>query len=268
MRVFLEGIGLCGPGLQGWQASAAVLAGTQSYRPAPLVVPPAALLPANERRRAVPTVKLALAVGVEALASAGRDAVEVASVFTSSSADGETINEILQALATDEREISPTRFHNSVHNAPSGYWSIATHSQEPSTSLCGFDASFAAGLIEAFGQAAVERRPILLVAYDIPYLPPLDAVRPLRTAFATALVLAPQRTDRTLAGFEIALDHQQGSAASTMRDAGLETLRTGSPAARSLPFLAALARGVAETIVIDGTAGNRVVISLTAGRGE
>jgi hypothetical protein len=268
MRVFVEGVGLRGPGLEGWRASAAVLAGAQNYRAAALVVPPAELLPANERRRAVPTVRLALAVGVEALANAGREALDVASVFTSSSADGVTINEILQALTTVEREISPTRFHNSVHNAPSGYWSIATQSQEPSTSLCAFDASFAAGLLEAAGQAVVERRPILLVAYDIPYVPPLAAVRPLSAAFGTALVLAPRRTERTIGRLEIALDHRQGRDATVMTDGGLEALRNGAPAARSLPLLAALARGAADTVVIDGAAGNRMVISLVAGRCE
>jgi hypothetical protein len=262
MRVFVEGVGLRGPGLEGWQTSAGVLAGTRLHRAAPLVVPPAALLPANERRRAVPTVRLALAVGVEALANAGRDAVDVASVFTSSSADGETINEILQALATVAREISPTRFHNSVHNAPSGYWSIATQSQEPSTSICAFDASFSAGLLEAAAQAVVERRPILLIAYDIPYLPPLLAVRPLSAAFGMALVLAPRATERTIGRFEIALDHGPAGDATVMSDAGLEELRNGNPAARSLPLLAALARGTAGTVVLDGTSGNRLVISV------
>ncbi|MDB5406498.1 MAG: 3-oxoacyl-ACP synthase [Rhodospirillales bacterium] len=264
MRVFVEGIGLRGPGLDGWQASAGVLAGSQSYHAAPLVVPPAPLLPANERRRAVMSVRLALAVGVEALANAGRDALDVASVFTSSSADGETINEILRALATVEREISPTRFHNSVHNAPSGYWSIATQSQEPSTSLCAFDASFAAGILDAAVQAAVDRRPILLAAYDIPYLPPLAAVRPLTATFAAAFVLVPERTARTIARLDIALDHRRGSETTVMDDAGLEALRTGAPAARSLPLLAAIARGGADTVVLDGTTGDRLVVSLSA----
>jgi hypothetical protein len=268
MRVFIESVGLCGPGLDGWQASAPVLAGTQDYQPAPLAVPPAALLPPNERRRAVPTVRLALAVGVEALANAGRGTFELASVFTSSSADGSTIDEILQALATVEREISPTRFHNSVHNAPSGYWSIATQAQEPTTALCAFEASFAAGLLEAAGQAVVERRPILLVAYDIPYVPPLHAARPLSTSFGMAFVLAPQRSERTIARLEIALDPRREGDVTTMSDAALEAVRNGNPAARSLPLLAALARGGDETVVIEGTSGNRLVIALAGGRFE
>ena len=82
-------------------------------------------------------------------------------------------------LATDGREVSPTRFHNSVHNAPSGYWAVATGSREPSTSLCAYDASFAAGLLEAAAQATVDDRPVTLVAYDLPYPEPLQRARPI-----------------------------------------------------------------------------------------
>jgi 3-oxoacyl-(acyl-carrier-protein) synthase len=149
IEVFVEGIGLRGPGLEGWAASRPILAGAVPFAAAPVILPPPALLPAAERRRAVPPVKLALAVGSEALQQAGRDPSGVATVFTSSGGDGDTVHEILRVLATAEREVSPTRFHNSVHNAPSGYWTIATGSREPSTTLCAHDASFAAGLLEA-----------------------------------------------------------------------------------------------------------------------
>ena len=119
MRVYLEGIGLCGPGLPGWQDSANILAGRAEYQPIPTIIPLPTLLPANERRRTVPTVRLALAVGAEAFEHAGRDPADTATVFTSSGGDGETMHAILEVLAADAREVSPTRFHNSVHNAPS-----------------------------------------------------------------------------------------------------------------------------------------------------
>lgn len=149
MHIYVEGVGVCGPGLKNWQESRRILAGNEAYVPLPVVLPRCEVLPENERRRAVPTVKLALGVGSEALANAGRDAAATAAVFTSSGGDGATLNHILDVLASEERELSPTRFHNSVHNAPSGYWSIATRSREPSTSLCCHDASFPAGLLEA-----------------------------------------------------------------------------------------------------------------------
>ena len=136
MRVCVEGVGLLGPGLCGWQTSRAVLAGSTPYVFAPTVLTASALLPAAERRRTGAPVKLALAVGHEAFTNAGRDAATTATVFTSSGGDGENVHQICETLASTDREVSPTRFHNSVHNAAAGYWGIATGSREASTSLC------------------------------------------------------------------------------------------------------------------------------------
>ena len=197
--VYVEGVGLCGPGLDGWAASLPVLIGKKYYVPAPTHVQPASLLPPNERRRAIQTVKLALAVGAEALTAARLDWAESATVFASSGGDGETIHQIMSVLASSDRELSPTRFHNSVHNTPSGYWGIATAARTPSTSLGCHDGSFAAGLIEAAVQATAEVRPVTLIAYDVPYPAPLGDFRPISAAFAVALVLSPKPTTATLA---------------------------------------------------------------------
>jgi Beta-ketoacyl synthase, N-terminal domain len=240
MRVYVEGVGLCAPGLPGWADSVPVLAGERDYVLAPIRVPSAELLPPNERRRAVQTVRLALAVGAEAFAVAGRDPAETGSVFASSGGDGETIHEILSILASPNRELSPTRFHNSVHNAPAGYWGIATHSRAASSSLCCHDDSFAAGLLEAVVQATAEGQPVVLVAYDVQYPSPLCEVRPIGSAFATALVLASDPTKAALAEFD--LDLRAGSRVSVIDSPELEALRRCVPAARSLPLLIALAR--------------------------
>jgi hypothetical protein len=205
MRAYVEGIGLLGPGLPGWHDSRAVLAGTAPYRPAPAVVPPSPLLPPAERRRAGIPVKLALAAGAQAFAAAKRDAAATATVFTSSSADGQIVHELCAALAAPGREVSPTRFMNSVHNAAAGYWSIATRSREPSTSLCCYDASFAAGLLECTAQVAVDGRPVALIAYDEPYPEPLHATRPISGEFGVALLLASQPTEESVAAMDIDL---------------------------------------------------------------
>jgi hypothetical protein len=176
MRVYVEGIGLIGPGLPGWQASAPMLSGRVPYVFEPLVVAPSKLLPPAERRRAGLPIKLGMAVGEEAFAHAGRDAGVTATVFTSSSGDGENVHSICEALATPERLISPTRFHNSVHNAPAGYWSIATHSREASTSIACHDASFTAGFLDAAAQVVVENAAVALISHDQPYMEPLNAL--------------------------------------------------------------------------------------------
>lgn len=250
MRIYVEGIGVRGDGLDGWTDAAAVLTGARDYVPAPAVLPPSPLLPPNERRRTVPTVKLALAVGAEAFGHAGREPAETATIFTSSGGDGETIHRILEALAEEEIEVSPTRFHNSVHNAPSGYWSIATRSLEPTTSLCAHDASFTAGLLEAAAQATLDGRPVGLMAYDLPYPGPLDEFRTIGSTFGVGLIASPAPSPAAFASLEVAL--VRGNEPPTMMaEPALETVRLGNPAARSLPLLQALARGIEARIVLE-----------------
>ncbi len=252
MLVFVEGIGIVGPGLEGWTAARTVLAGDAAYDSRPVRPPPVELLPAAERRRAGLTVRLAIAAGIEALTQAGRAPADMAMVFTASGGDGETIHAILSVLATEQREVSPTRFHNSVHNAPSGYWAVATGSRAPSTSLSAFDDSFAAGLLEATVQAIVQDRPVTLIAYDVPYPEPLHAARPIGATFGMALVLSPHRSDRVLCALTIAAAGADSSE-TCMTDPELERLRLGNPAARGLPLLAVIASGEAGTIHIGGT---------------
>ncbi|HEY5020176.1 MAG TPA: hypothetical protein VII17_04090, partial [Steroidobacteraceae bacterium] len=80
----IEGIGVLGPGLPDWPTCAAVLAGTSAYRSARTVLPSPEVLPPAERRRAGRVIKLALAIGAQAVAHAGHEARGLASVFSSS----------------------------------------------------------------------------------------------------------------------------------------------------------------------------------------
>jgi hypothetical protein len=271
IRVSVEAVAVCGPGLPDWETSQPVFSGHQAYRPAPIVLQAPAQLSAAERRRAVPSVRLALGVGAACVAhwgqAAGLDPGSLPAVFASSGADGETIVAILAALATASREVSPTRFHNSVHNAPSGYWGIAMQSREAVTSVSCYDASFAAGLLEAGVQAVAGARPILLVAYDLAYPDPLDRVRHIDAGFGVAFVLRPASSaaaervppdlappdpvppGRALAG--LGLRVTTGSAANGCADPGLEALRRGNPAARSLPLLVMLAARSAGRVQLE-----------------
>lgn len=256
MRVFVEGIGLLGPGLGGWRDGREILAGRQAYVDAATVVPPPELLPAAERRRAGMPVKLALAVGREAFLDAGCDPAITAVVFTSSSGDGEILDRMCKALATPEREVSPTHFMNSVHNVAAGYWSIATQCREASTSLCVYNASFTAGLLEAAVQVAVDRKPVGLIAHDQPYPEPLHTARPIKDKFAVAMIFAPAASRRSLATLELHLA-ADARGETHMPQPELEKVRGSIPAARSLPLLLALARGVRDDLVLpylDGCA--------------
>jgi hypothetical protein len=258
LEAAVQGIGLLGPGLPDWLAAAAVLAGTQPYAPQPTVLPPPAALPAAERRRTGGVVKLALAIGFEATSRAGANAAELPSVFSSSGGDGNNCHEICQTLASDDRQISPTRFHNSVHNAASGYWSIAAGATAASNVLCAFDASFGAGLLEALTQVVVGRTSVLLVAYDAAYPEPIRARRPIPDAFGVAMVLTPARgTAPVISAF------LTDEPADCVHDPQLESLRKTIPAARSLPLLAKLARRESGRVVIDYLESQHIAVEVS-----
>ncbi|HEY2465809.1 MAG TPA: beta-ketoacyl synthase chain length factor [Steroidobacteraceae bacterium] len=245
---YVGGIGVLGPGFNDWPQAAAVLLGKQPYVAAPTVLPIPAMLPPAERRRTGRVVKLALAVALEATSNAGASAEQMPSVFSSSGSDGHICHEICQALALSTREVSPTRFSNSVHNVAAGYWSIATGSMSESNVLCAFDASFVAGLLDAMTQVTVDRQSVLFVAYDTEYPPPLHAKRPIPDALGVAMVLNPERTAGSIARIEVALSEESPD---KMAHPELEALRTAVPAARSLPLMRLLAGGIAGRVVLE-----------------
>jgi len=244
----VAGIGVLGPGLHNWPQASAILSGKQPYAAEPTVLPMPANLPPAERRRTGRVVKLALGVALEATAHADADPKQTPSVFSSSGGDGHICHEICLALAAPTREVSPTRFSNSVHNVAAGYWSIATGSMTESNVLCAFDASFVAGLLDAMTQIAVDRQSVLFVAYDTEYPPPLHAKRPIPDALGIAMVLTPERTATSIARIEVTLTDES---AGRMSDPGLEGLRSAFPAARALPLMRLLACGAAGRVVLD-----------------
>lgn len=250
MQVFVESVGLLGPGLASWTVSRPILNGLTPFVPGDVVLRPPESLPPAERRRTGAPVKLAIGAGLDALVRSQRSAVSLATVFASSGADGEMIHQICEVLATPQRDVSPTRFHNSVHNAPAGYWSIALRSRAPSTSLCCFDWSFAAGLLEACVWCETEGEPVLLISYDLPYPEPLHALRPIAGTFGAALLLAPQPSAAGFARLEVQIAGKSGPA-TRMKDAALEELRSRNPTGRALPLLRALAGPSAEQLVLD-----------------
>ena len=262
LTAYIDGMGLLGPGLDGWANSVAVLAGSIPYLRQPTVVPIPEGLPPAERRRLGLVVKLALSVGLQATSKADVEPDALPAVFASSGGDGQNCHEICQALANDEKLISPTRFHNSVHNAAAGYWSIATRSKAASNALCAFDWSFAAGLLEAVTQVVVDQTRVLLVAYDAPYPQPLFDKRPIPEAFGVAFVLAPSGAPMTAPAIGRLTLRLDDAPADRMDNGELEALRASIPAARALPLLQRLAAGSAGVVNIDYLDGRSLAVDV------
>ena len=260
LDIYLDGVGLLGPGLNDWAHACEVLSGRQAYASAPTVLPVAHRLPPAERRRVGTAIKLTMAIGFEAALHAGADVAQLATVFSSSEGDCDNSVAILEALASSDRALSPTRFHNSVHNAPSGYWGIATTSMEPSTSINAYDATFAAGLLEAASQACSTGKPCLLLAYDTAFPAPLRQLRTIPDAMGIALLLNPLRSDAARALLRLRLCDSPASAPMTQ---ALERLRQDIPVAQGLPLLALVAQERSGSVVVEYLDALRLRIEVT-----
>ena len=237
LRVYVEGIGLWSPHLADFAALGRVLAGDA---PVPSSARPSAMiLPANERRRAPQSVLLAVEVAQQAVAMSGRDAATLPSVFASADGDQATTDYMCATLAQVPTELSPTRFHNSVHNAPAGYWTIAVACHAPSTAVAAQRGSFGAGLLEAASQALAEHQPVLLVCSDTIGAGPLREVTGCNAAFGCALVLAPERSATTLAQLDLQLTTTH---VDTPLDEPLAGWRANNSSAPALALLALLTR--------------------------
>lgn len=243
--VYVHAIGLAAPGWPDWPTARAVLRGEQAYLANELPVYQPDLLPPNERRRASPTVRMAFRVAEEATRANRERSAELATVFSSADGDLQISNRICTALATPQRLISPTDFHNSVHNAAAGYWSIAAGARGPSTAISAWDGGFGVALLEAAGTVLIEERDTLLVAYDVPAPQPLQTKRPCTHPFGVALWLSASESAGVLAALRMEVADERET---TLDDAALEALRLGNPAGRALPLLRVIARGERATI--------------------
>lgn len=215
----IEGIGFWAPGLPSWQAALAFAGGGAPVEDAPRRPSPQ-LLPPNERRRAPETVAVALDVALAACEAAGRAPATLPSVFASTHGDLGITDYMCSTLADAPASVSPIRFHNSVHNAAAGYWTIGAGAMAPATAISAFDATFAQGLLEAMVQLATGTEAVLLVAYDGPSAGPLAHTSRSEGLLGAALVLS--RDDRTGGAprLRVALGEAGGIAAARTAAAG------------------------------------------------
>lgn len=238
--VHIEGIGWWSPGIADWSHAAALL---RDQAPLPMAgegKPAAVILPPNERRRAPAPVLLACEVATQACAMADRPPDSLRCVFASMHGDISITNELCTTLATAPLQVSPTRFHNSVHNAPVGHWTVAGQCHAASNAVSALRGSFAAGLLESAVLACTEDAPVLFAAYDIAVLGALVGVIPAASPFGTALVISPQRSSRTLA--TLRLRHLPHAAQTAPLPANYAAFAEATPIANGLPLFAALAR--------------------------
>lgn len=263
----IAGIGFWAPRLPGWPLSREVLLGSAEApeAPAPRVAP--ALLAPTERRRAPDTVAIALEVAARACEMAGLPPASLPSVFASTHGDLPINDYMCATLASTPALISPTRFHNSVHNAAAGYWTIGTGCTAASTALTAWQHTFGNGLLEALVQCIADDTPVLLVAYDVASRGPIAAVTPSTGMLAVALVLTPP--GHAAAGRRLQATLAEGATAAGARDTAAgpvagawQALLAGNAMAHCLPLFAALARTEAARLELGIGPGSHLQLAV------
>ena len=239
----IESIGFWTNGLPSWQhacdfVATGVLPEGAPAKPAPQLLPP------NERRRAPESVAVALEVALAACQAAGREPAALPSVFTSTHGDLSITDYVCSMLASDPRAMSPTKFHNSVHNAAAGYWTIGAGCMQAATAISAYDASFAQGLVEAMLQLDAGADAVLLVGYDTGATGPLRSVHDCTGLLGGALILSKHGN-----GPRISVDFADGDTAAS----GALGLHAGGNAmAPMLPLFDALAARATQAILRAG----------------
>lgn len=266
LAVAVQGIAFWSSRLPGWELAREVIRGTQppppqaSPRPAPVLLQP------TERRRAPDTVAVALEVAQRASAASGRAPSELPSVFASTHGDLVISDYMCATLAATPTLLSPTKFHNSVHNAAAGYWSIGTNSYASYTALTAYMYTFATGLLEAATQVICDERAVLYVAFDVEAKGPLATVSPSQGLLGVALVLAPAGESGSHR-LSLELAEAEGVAI-TAAQSPASALVAGNVLANCLPFFEALAlerSNPAQAVVLQLSARTVLRVGLSVG---
>lgn len=199
------------------------------------------VLPVAIRRRSSLATRIAVTAASHACRDAGVDPTELPSVFASIGGEAQIIDRLCKALPDTDIQISPTQFHNSVHNTTAAYWSILSQCNHATTAIAAAFDTFALGLLEAWGQAKFSEHPILYVCYDEEwpeYLYPPFGQIPLASALILSADFDAKNRRATLSLPRL------GNQDSRM-DETLESLVNRAQAASAIPLLKAIQSGPA-----------------------
>ncbi|MFC3095377.1 hypothetical protein DRW07_16075 [Alteromonas sediminis] len=194
----VAGVGAWGANFENWHDLQALLCG-QPLPDKPQKGPKPAIIPANERRRAPLPVRLAVESSWQAVQHAQVEPASLTNVFVSGLGDTDLTDYMCKVLASENKELSPTKFHNSVHNAAAGYWTISTNTMTAANSVAGYQESVSLALFEAMVQCEAEGVPMLVTFYDAPVSEVLKPLLENTHAFAFSLVLFPSVSDHGMA---------------------------------------------------------------------
>lgn len=235
----LIGLGVWGPGFSNWTEfksqieNPSVELATSSPKPE--------IIPANERRRSPLAVRAAVETSWQALQQSGLASADVACVFGSGLGDTEITDYMCRVLTTTEKQLSPTKFHNSVHNAAAGYWTISTGCMKSANSIAAYQDTAGTCLLEAMIQSVQHNEPVLITLFDIAPQQTWTQIFPGDQSFSASLLICPENfpVKNSLAR----LSFSTGSSANKLPELSesMQSLYLQNPAAKILPLLKNLA---------------------------
>lgn len=194
-RVSITGLALWAPGTP---SLAAYLDG--SHDPS-VTEPPCAWVPPRLLRGSSRLTRMFGEAAAQATSDAGHDPKTIATVYTSSYGEIETMIQLLDVIFRGDGQLSPIRFKNSVHNAASGLGSIGQSNTGFTTALAAGPRSFEAGMIEAIALAAHTPCDVVVSAADDTIPAPLGALDA-RRGLAIGVALSSRDDARALATVE------------------------------------------------------------------
>lgn len=264
MRAWVRGISVRAPGIDDWEALTRVLNGIEAPGDGPLTLAPPEVLSPRERRRTSASLRLCLNAAVAVCRDARLPFDAMPCVFASALGDGFVSDALMGALTKPGKPISPTQFHNSVHNAAAGYWSIGTGNMRSSLSIAAGDATFGAGLLSAMSMLSAADPEVMLVSWDMPMPEPLAQARPVSAGMSVGLVLSAAPPKAYYAAIEVT--GGQGLAETAVSVPALMGLAAGTPAGRALPLLTAIAAadaGATDAVLGAGSNGFKIKVRVT-----
>ena len=261
MKCRIAGIGAYGTGFRNWAQLSDLLTGKSVVEADMDANPRPEIIPANERRRAPLIVRLAVESSWQAAQQAQMDPASLSCVFVSGLGDTELGDYCCRELAKSSPQLSPTKFHNSVHNAPAGYWTISTGCMKAASTIAGFQRSVGLTLLEALTQCAVDKEPLLVTFVDTPVALVQRDMLINDLSFAFSMVLLPDDALENSVGLRASItpnsDESTQSQVTHELPQALQVLYHKNPSAhvlilaRQLALRAALARESTHPILMS-----------------
>lgn len=232
--LYVTGVSLWAPGF------ASLPAFMQGAHDPSVADAPCAWVPSRLLRGSSRLTRMFGEAAAQACVAAGRDPKEVATIYTSSYGEIETMVLLLDVIFRGDGQLSPMRFKNSVHNAASGLGSIGQSNTAFSTALAAGPRSVEAGVLEALALANERGGDVVVSAADDAIPAPLGALDA-REGLCAGLVISAEPGPAPLA--RIVRVTQLEDAVPLAVEAFGRPLAPGlrlNPAAHALPLLEAL----------------------------